>query len=133
MSQLLFQVGHWAPFAPGCGYLTAFIVVRNKWRDEMIKCGVARYNWTGNGGSRRVDQRLVAPDGSGALGSRSKTPQHSLSGIILGLTRAHETLRTHHAASGRPHGRSRRALRRGGSRKPNSAAGCRSRLAVKLL
>ena len=29
----------------GCGYLTAFIVTRNKWRDEMIKRGVARYNW----------------------------------------------------------------------------------------
>ena len=28
----------------GCGYLTAFIVTRNKWRDEMIKRGVARYN-----------------------------------------------------------------------------------------
>jgi hypothetical protein len=33
----------------GCGYLIAFIVTRNKWRDEMIKRGVARYNWkTGN-------------------------------------------------------------------------------------
>jgi hypothetical protein len=29
----------------GGGYLTAFIVTRNKWRDEMIKRGVARYNW----------------------------------------------------------------------------------------
>ena len=29
----------------GCGYLTAFIVTRNNWRDEMIKRGVARYNW----------------------------------------------------------------------------------------
>ena len=29
----------------GCSYLTAFIVTRNKWRDEMIKRGVARYNW----------------------------------------------------------------------------------------
>jgi hypothetical protein len=29
----------------GCGYLTAFIVTRNQWRDEMIKRGVARYNW----------------------------------------------------------------------------------------
>jgi hypothetical protein len=26
-------------------YLTAFIVTRNQWRDEMIKRGVARYNW----------------------------------------------------------------------------------------
>ena len=29
----------------GCGYLIALIVVRNQWRDEMIKRGVARYNW----------------------------------------------------------------------------------------
>jgi len=29
-------------FCFGCGYLTAFIVTRNKWRDEMIKRGVAR-------------------------------------------------------------------------------------------
>ena len=29
----------------GCGYLAAFIVTRNQWRDEMIKRGVARYNW----------------------------------------------------------------------------------------
>ena len=29
----------------GCGYLAGFIVTRNKWRDEMIERGVARYNW----------------------------------------------------------------------------------------
>jgi hypothetical protein len=29
----------------GCGYLTAFFVTRNRWRDEMIKRGVARYDW----------------------------------------------------------------------------------------
>jgi len=29
----------------GFGYLIAFIVTRNRWRDEMIKRGVARYNW----------------------------------------------------------------------------------------
>ena len=29
----------------GCGYLIAFFVTRNRWRDEMIKRGVARYNW----------------------------------------------------------------------------------------
>jgi len=29
----------------GCGYLTAFFVARNRWRDEMIKRGVPRYNW----------------------------------------------------------------------------------------
>ena len=32
-------------FCFGCGYLTAYIVSRNRWRDEMIKRGVARYNW----------------------------------------------------------------------------------------
>jgi hypothetical protein len=33
----------------GCGYLTAFVVERNKWRDELIKRGHASYNWyTGN-------------------------------------------------------------------------------------
>ena len=29
----------------GCGYLTGFIVTRNRWREEMIKRGIARYNW----------------------------------------------------------------------------------------
>jgi hypothetical protein len=28
----------------GCGYLVAFTGTRNKWRDEMIRRGVARYN-----------------------------------------------------------------------------------------
>jgi hypothetical protein len=28
----------------GCGYLIAFIVTRNKYRNEMIKRGLARYN-----------------------------------------------------------------------------------------
>jgi hypothetical protein len=48
MSQLLLQVVivvAFAAFCFGCGYLTAFIVTRNQWRDEMIKRGVARYNW----------------------------------------------------------------------------------------
>jgi hypothetical protein len=27
-------------------HLTAFILTRNHWRDEMIKRGVAHYNWT---------------------------------------------------------------------------------------
>src|SRR4029077_19049959 len=49
MSQLLLQVVivvAFGAFCFGCGYLTAFIVTRNQWRDEMIKRGVARYNWT---------------------------------------------------------------------------------------
>jgi hypothetical protein len=29
----------------GCGYVTAFIVLRNRWRDQMIERGDARYNW----------------------------------------------------------------------------------------
>jgi|SRR5262245_6752806 len=48
VSQLLLQVVIVVAFGAlcfGCGYLTAFIVTRNQWRDEMIKRGVARYNW----------------------------------------------------------------------------------------
>jgi ATP dependent DNA ligase domain len=48
MSQPLLQVLIVVAFGAlcfGCGYLTAFIVTRNRWRDEMIKRGVARYNW----------------------------------------------------------------------------------------
>jgi hypothetical protein len=29
----------------GCGYLIAFTVTRNRWRDEMIRRGVVRYDW----------------------------------------------------------------------------------------
>ena len=43
LPQLLILVAFGA-FCFGCGYLTAFIVTRNQWRDEMIKRGVARYN-----------------------------------------------------------------------------------------
>jgi hypothetical protein len=46
MSQLLLQVLIVVAFGAlcfGCGYLTAFIVTRNQWRE--IKRGVARYNW----------------------------------------------------------------------------------------
>jgi hypothetical protein len=44
----------------GCGYLTAFIVTRNKFRDEMIKRGVARYNsqtgkWEGGRAAERTE------------------------------------------------------------------------------
>jgi hypothetical protein len=28
----------------GCSYFISFIVIRNEWRDEMIKRGMARYN-----------------------------------------------------------------------------------------
>jgi hypothetical protein len=31
-------------FCFGCGVLTAFIVTRSKWRNEMIKRGMAQYN-----------------------------------------------------------------------------------------
>ena len=29
----------------GVGYLTASFITRNRWRDEIIKRGFARYNW----------------------------------------------------------------------------------------
>jgi len=48
MSQLLLQaliVVAFSAFCFGCGYLTAFIVTRNKWRDEMIERRIARYDW----------------------------------------------------------------------------------------
>ena len=48
MSELLRQVLIAVAFGAvcfGCGYLTSFIVTRNRWRDEMIKRGIARYNW----------------------------------------------------------------------------------------
>ena len=48
MREQLLQFGivvAFGAFCFGCGYLTAFIVSRNQWRDEMIKRGVARYNW----------------------------------------------------------------------------------------
>jgi len=41
MSQLLLQVGivvAFGAFCFGCGYLTAFIVTRNQWRDENDEC-----------------------------------------------------------------------------------------------
>ena len=47
-SQLLLQVAivvAFGAFCFGCGYLTAFIVTRNQWRDEMIERHIARYNW----------------------------------------------------------------------------------------
>jgi hypothetical protein len=47
MSELLLQVLIVVAFGALCfgrGYLIAFIVTRNKYRDEMIKRGVARYN-----------------------------------------------------------------------------------------
>ena len=42
--QALILVGFGA-FCFGVGYLTAFIVTRNQWRDEMIKRHVARFHW----------------------------------------------------------------------------------------
>ena len=43
MSELLqfIIVAAFGVFCFGCGYLTAFILTRNHWRDEMIKRGVA--------------------------------------------------------------------------------------------
>ena len=48
MSQLGLQIIIVVAFGVLCfgsGYLTAFFVARNQWRDEMIKRGHARYNW----------------------------------------------------------------------------------------
>jgi hypothetical protein len=46
MSELLqfIIVAAFGAFCFGWGYLIAYIVSRNRWRDEMIKRGVARYN-----------------------------------------------------------------------------------------
>jgi hypothetical protein len=46
MSQMLLHVLIAVAFAAlcfGCGYLTAFIVTRNCWRDQMIERGIAHY------------------------------------------------------------------------------------------
>ena len=59
MSHLLLQfiiVAGFGALGFGCGYLAAFIVTRNQWRDEMIKRGV-RYSGrpaNGIGGSRQI-------------------------------------------------------------------------------
>jgi hypothetical protein len=48
MSQLPLQLVLVVGFAALCfggGYLAAFIVTRNQWRDQMIKRRIARYNW----------------------------------------------------------------------------------------
>ena len=47
MSELLLPVAMvmaLGAFFFGCGYLTAFIVMRNRFRNEMIKRGGAHYN-----------------------------------------------------------------------------------------
>ena len=38
-------VAEFAALCFGFGYLTAFIVTRNRWRDQMIERGIARSNW----------------------------------------------------------------------------------------
>ena len=47
MRELLLQFGivvAFGAFCFGCGYFIAFIVTRNRFRDEMIKRGAARHN-----------------------------------------------------------------------------------------
>jgi len=47
MRELILQFGIVVAFGVlcvGCGYLIAFIVTRNRFRNEMIKRGVARYD-----------------------------------------------------------------------------------------
>ena len=48
MSQLLLQVVivvAFGAFCFSCGALVSWILTRNRWRDQMIKRGHARYNW----------------------------------------------------------------------------------------
>jgi hypothetical protein len=48
MNQLLLQVAivvAFGAFCFGCGYLTAFIVTRNRFRNEMVKRHVGHYDW----------------------------------------------------------------------------------------
>lgn len=44
LSQFIIVAGFGA-ICFGCGYLIALILVRNQWREEVIKRDVARYNW----------------------------------------------------------------------------------------
>ena len=43
----------------GCGNLTAFIVTRNKWRDEMIERRIARYDWHTGKWARRIAANIA--------------------------------------------------------------------------
>jgi hypothetical protein len=48
----------------GCGYLIAFVVARNRWRDEMIKRGAPVTTGrpaNGNGESRRKNRDIECP------------------------------------------------------------------------
>jgi hypothetical protein len=48
MSQLLLQfiiAGAFGALCFGCGYLIAFIVTRNRFRDEMVKRRIGHYDW----------------------------------------------------------------------------------------
>ena len=70
MSQLLLQVFILVAFAALCfggGYLTAFIVTRNQWRDQMIERLSPATTGTPanlNGESRRKNRRLDAKSAS---------------------------------------------------------------------
>ena len=79
MSELLqfIIVAAFGAFCFGCGYL-AFIVSRNRWRDEMIKRGVARHDWqTGAwewGGAAERIEILNAPSPHPAALIDRRTP-----------------------------------------------------------
>jgi hypothetical protein len=48
MGEQLMQFGVMGAFGAlcfGCGYLVAFIVTRNRFRNEAVKRGVGHYNW----------------------------------------------------------------------------------------
>jgi hypothetical protein len=59
----------------GCGYLIAFIVTRNRWRDEMIRRGVARYVANGIGASRpkKGSRGIKCPPAASRRPGRLKT------------------------------------------------------------
>jgi hypothetical protein len=79
MSELLLQVLILVAF----GGLTAVIVTRNQWRDEMIKRGVASYNWqTANGtgvknrGCRKCDDPSAVDRGKYRQAARFASKGH---------------------------------------------------------
>jgi hypothetical protein len=77
MSELLqfIIVAAFGTFCFGCAYFIAFIVTRNKWRDEMIKRGVARYTRrpaNGNGESRRRNRDIECPPAASRRRGRAR-------------------------------------------------------------
>jgi hypothetical protein len=78
-------MGAFAALCFGCGYLTAFIVTRNHWRDEMIERGMARYD----GMTGKWDWRGPATNDSPAAISES------LGRILRGRVTMAENISSH--------------------------------------